>query len=172
MSQCLTCAEEAREGSMFCAECRPPSDAISSAPPHGERCAGCVRENDRHASECYYCETDGDEVGNPTNYEAAPKPKAVQTDLEGNVVTVPVTGCIKIPPERYIIKTPKFVLRGKKDEMLEVAEGGRNGVRLLVQQSMRVRKNALISPGDFDRMVDWFTDAIMGGIIDRLPEDD
>lgn len=99
--------------------------------------------------------------------------KNVQLDLEGNKAKAPLSGRIKVPPERFELETPSWVLKGPKEVMLElVREGQRPAVKGRVQKGLRAKKDAIINDGDFDLAVERFTDEIMRGIIHRLPEDD
>lgn len=103
--------------------------------------------------------------------EASKKP--VQMDLEGKKAKAPLSGRIKVPPERFELETPSWVLKGPKEAMLELVRAGqRTAVKAKVQKGLRAKKDAIINDGDFDLAVERFTDEIMRGIIHRLPEDE
>lgn len=99
--------------------------------------------------------------------------RPVQMDLEGKKAKAPLSGRIKVPPERFELETSSWVLKGPKEAMLELVHSEqRAAVKGRVQKGLRAKKDAIINDGDFDQAVERFTDEIMRGIIDRLPGDE
>lgn len=99
--------------------------------------------------------------------------RSLQLDLEGKKAKTPLSGRIKVPPERFELETPSWTLKGPKEAMLELVRSEqRAAVKGRVQKGLRAKKDAIINDGDFDLAVERFTDEIMRGIIHRLPEDE
>lgn len=104
--------------------------------------------------------------------EPTPK-RQVQHDLEGKPAQVAVSGCIKVPKKKAYFQTPHWTLSVPKEDAQDlIGCGDRFSLRQLVEDKLRKVRGAIVQKGDFDRMVDYFTDMIMRGAIDHLSEED
>ncbi len=99
----------------------------------------------------------------------AEKKATKQVDLEGKAAIIPITGCLKVPKEKAYLETVSWTLTVPKEEVqVLVSVDSKEEVRQIVKEKLRMRKGASVPKGEFDMMVDFFTEKFMAGVIDHL----